>query len=240
MIDFHCHLDLYNDPMSLVKSVAQKNVFTLVVTTSPKAWKVTSRKFSGYKNIEVALGLHPEIVAKKINERDDLIRNIANVDFIGEVGIDGSKRYQNTLMLQKSLFDDILKECEKSEGKIISIHSRKAESDVLNLIQENCVKSKPVLHWFSGTKKEARRALELGCWFSIGPAMLNSNKGYEIVKVLPKNKVVPETDGPFAKIGYRPLMPGDAFIVVEKLASLWDISIEEVHGYMKTNLRDLL
>ena len=62
MIDFHCHLDLYENSIKMLPVVADKNIFTLVVTTSPRAWQLTSQLFVGYENIHVAIGLHPEIV----------------------------------------------------------------------------------------------------------------------------------------------------------------------------------
>lgn len=65
MIDFHCHLDLYPDALKLLPIVSARNLFTLVVTTSPKAWLATSNVFAGYENIKVALGLHPEIAEQK-------------------------------------------------------------------------------------------------------------------------------------------------------------------------------
>ena len=86
MIDFHCHLDLYPDARKLLTKVADRNHFTLVVTTSPRAWQATSRVFAGHENIKVALGMHPEIVEEKVAERAMLISCIAKADFIGEVG----------------------------------------------------------------------------------------------------------------------------------------------------------
>jgi TatD DNase family protein len=240
MIDFHCHLDLYQDAQSLLPIVAERNIFTLVVTTSPKAWQATSKKFAGYENIEVAVGLHPEIADKKINERELLISCISNAKFVGEVGIDGSQRYQKTIPLQESIFNDVLIECEKVGGKVISIHSRNATTRVLNLIQKNCQNSKPVLHWFSGSVKEVHRAVDLGCWFSVGPTMLSSSKGQTILRELPLERVLPETDGPFAKNGSIPLMPWEAINISDQLALIWPMSKDKIYEQMKFNLLELM
>ena len=67
MIDFHCHLDLYPDALKLLPETARRNEFTLVVTTSPRAWLATSRVFAGYDNIKVALGMHPEIIQTSLS-----------------------------------------------------------------------------------------------------------------------------------------------------------------------------
>ena len=93
MIDFHSHLDLYPNALSLLPRVARQNVFTLVVSTSPRAWLATSKVFAGYPNIKVALGLHPEIAVSKASEQDLLVSLVGQAEFIGEIGLDGSPRF---------------------------------------------------------------------------------------------------------------------------------------------------
>jgi TatD DNase family protein len=136
MIDMHTHLDLYPDALKIIDKVNKINIFTLAVTTSPKAWLVTSKVFENYKNIYVSVGLHPEIVESKANEVDLLIDCIKNTNFVGEVGIDGSTRFSKSLLLQTRIFERVLQECEIQKGKIISIHSRGAESEVLTLLKK--------------------------------------------------------------------------------------------------------
>lgn len=240
MIDFHCHLDLYQNALTLLPIVAARNIFTLVVTTSPRAWEKTSQIFAGYDNILVAVGLHPEIAAKKANEQSLLISSISKSRFIGEVGLDGSYKYHETMPLQESIFNKVLIECEKAGGKIISIHSRNAASKVLDLVEKNCKDSTPVLHWFSGTTQEARRAVALGCWFSVGPAMLSGAKGRALLQELPLEKILPETDGPFAKYHAVPLMPWEAIGISDTLASIWGNTKDNIKAQMQQNLMTLI
>jgi len=240
MIDFHCHLDLYPDALKLLPIVASRNIFTLVVTTSPRAWQATSRIFAGFDNIEVAIGLHPEVVAKKEGERALLISSISKTKFVGEVGLDGSRNHKETLPLQESILKDVLMECERAGGKIISIHSRNSASRVLDLVEQYSHNSTSVLHWFSGSIHETRRAIALGCWFSVGPAMLRGNKGRTILKELPQEKILPESDGPFVRNGSAPIMPWDAFNISNDLAYLWGIKKERVFLQMEQNLSALL
>lgn len=235
MIDFHCHLDLYEDAVKLLPIVAAKNIFTLVNTTSPRAWQKTSLVFSNYSNIKVALGLHPEIVDKKAQERELMMSSIAKAQFIGEVGIDGSNKYKATISLQESIFNEILVEAERQNGKIISIHSRYAVSKVLDAIERKCNRNTIVLHWFTGDKYEARRAVSLGCWFSVGPAMLNRNNEMLLYE-LPIDRILPETDGPFATINNRTLMPWESINIGLTLAPLWKVSYDDFCNQMKRNL----
>jgi len=240
MIDFHCHLDLYPDARKLLSKVVARNLFTLVVTTSPRAWQATSRVFAGHENIKVALGMHPEIVDKKADERDLLVSCIGETDFIGEVGLDGSVQHRRTTALQESILKDVLTESERCGGRILSIHSRNAASRVLDLVEHHCEESIPVLHWFSGTVQETRRAVSMGCWFSVGPGMIRGAKGRRILRELPKDKVLPETDGPFVRNRSVPFMPWDAMAIVGTIASDWGTTHERVRDQLKDNLVVLL
>lgn len=240
MIDFHCHLDLYPDALKLLPIVAARNLFTLVVTTSPKAWRATSKIFAGYENIKVAVGLHPEIAEQKSGERLLLLSCIPEAKYVGEIGLDGSSKYRESLSLQESILNDTLIECERAGGKILSLHSRNASSRVLDLVEKNCRKSTVVLHWFSGSISEARRAQDMGCWFSVGPAMLRGAKGRSLLDILHLNRVLPETDGPFTMNHSAPLMPWEAIGIVDTLVPIWGIPKEDVILQIRNNLTTLI
>lgn len=240
MIDMHTHLDLYPDALKIIDKVNKINIFTLAVTTSPKAWLATSKVFKKYKNIYVSVGLHPEIVEAKANEVDLLIDCINNTNFVGEVGIDGSTRFSKSLPLQTSVFERVLQECETQNGKIISIHSRGAEATVLTLLSKypNC--GIPILHWFSGKIKEIEEAISLGCWFSINPIMCNTKKGINLISRIPKNKILPESDGPFTTVRNKTIYPWEAINVVNTLREIWQCSHDDVLAQLKINLDTLL
>lgn len=240
MIDFHSHLDLYPNPLNILHRVNEENRFTLTVTTSPKAWIATSQVFSGYKNIHVSLGLHPEIVNKKYKELDLLLTLIPETPFIGEVGIDGSPRYSQTLNKQTFIFEKIIYNCETAGGRIISIHSRKAESKILSILDKYPGCGKPVLHWFSGSMSDLQHAIELGCFFSINPIMAASKKGKEFISRIPPEKILPESDGPFASIQNKPIMPWEAIKIVPYLSKYWSVSPQTTKKILLENLHNIL
>lgn len=97
----------------------------------------------------------------------------------------------------------------------------------------------PVMHWFSGSPRELTRAVELGCWFSVGPAMLAGEKGRALAGSMPRDRVLTETDGPFAKVEGQSAFPWDASIAVAGLAELWDLPEKEVEQMLRENLRRL-
>lgn len=240
MIDFHSHLDLYQDALALAREVNERNEFTLVVTTSPRAYTATSRVFSGLQNIKVGLGLHPEVAEAKAKEIDALVGGIAGAQFIGEVGLDGSPRFRRSLALQERIFRAVLGECKHQGGRVISIHSRGAAGRTVELLAQAGLVGLPVLHWFSGGATELQAATRLGCWFSVGPAMLAGEKGRGLVARMPIDQVLPETDGPFTLNGGAPLMPWDAWKVCGVLAEVWSMSPMEIEAQLISNLHRLL
>jgi TatD DNase family protein len=122
----------------------------------------------------------------------------------------------------------------------MSIHSRRASKAVLNHLAAHKGAGTPILHWFSGTLREVQRATDLGCWFSVGPAMLSTDKGRKIAALMPRDRILTETDGPFAQIDGKSLAPWQAEHAVELLAALWKVEAETVEATLKDNLRRLV
>ena len=63
------------------------------------------------------------------------------------------------------------------------------------------------LHWFSGSLSELREAINMGCYFSVNTLMATSERGAYLISLMPHDKVLPESDGPFAIQGNLPLSP---------------------------------
>ena len=240
MIDFHSHLDLYPNGLALAREVNRRNEFTLVVTTSPRAYYATSRVFSGLRNIRIGLGLHPEVAEAKSSELDALVAGVKDAKFIGEVGLDGSPRFRKSIELQDRIFRAVLTECGRHGGKIISIHSRGAAARTIETLAKVHDVGSPVLHWFSGGVAELRTAVRLGCWFSVGPAMLAGEKGRGLLSHMPLDRVLPETDGPFATKGGVPLKPWEAWNVCTTLSDVWTMPRNAVEDQLRSNLERLL
>ncbi len=233
MIDYHCHLDLYKNPLMVFNEVKKRKTDVLAVTTSPKAYLKASQYFYGAENVKVALGFHPELVMQRYAERQLFFDKLSECKFVGEIGVDGKNR--NEISIQKGLFIDILKEAEKCNGRVMSIHSRAAIKDVLSSIEREVRKSIPVLHWFTGTKKELEWALSIGCWFSINPRMCQTKSGREIISMIPTTKIVPETDAPFTMKQNSPYMPWDS-TVVDFLTELNGMNQSEIEQIINQNV----
>ena len=239
MIDFHCHLDLYNDPKLAVEDADRAGIYVLSVTTTPKAWRRTLALAQGRKRIRTALGIHPEIAHERLGELPLFEALASETRYFGEVGLDGGPTVRQYAAQQTQVFEFVLATATKQGGKVLTIHSRRAADEVLQLLRRFPAAGTPVLHWFTGTPAQLRRAVEQGCWFSVGPAMLRSERGSALTALIPRDRILTDTDGPFAKVGSRPLQPNDAWSAVEGLAALWKVPLDEVVATLGQNLRRL-
>ena len=202
--DFHCHLDLFSDPPTAFQACEQDRLFTFSMTTTPQAWKQNMLWAKGNDFVRVGLGLHPELVAERRDEAKLLISLIPQVRFVGEIGIDGSPQYRTSYYHQCQIFEDVVRECNRLGNKVMSIHSRRAVKPVLDIIQLFKKRSDIIyiLHWFSGSKAQALKAVELGCYFSINESMLQNERNLKILTVIPLNRILTETDEPFRTEGH--------------------------------------
>lgn len=236
MMDLHTHLDLYPNALDLAREVNKANIFSLCVTTSPRAWLATSRVFGQFHNIEVGLGLHPEIVSQKYVERDLLLQRVSEVSFIGEIGLDGSPQHASFRLLQKQIFESVLAEASRVGGRVMSIHSRRAASAVLSALKAHPQAGTAILHWFSGSTHELRAAINLGCYFSVNVLMASSERGAQLISLMPRDRVLPESDGPFAMQGNLPLTPMGSNEVAKRLSKIWNMPHEEISSIFETTL----
>ena len=242
LVDFHCHLDLYRDHATAVRDAEAAGVFTLAVTTTPRAWPRNHELAQRTKHVRAALGLHPQLVAERENEIELWDQHLPETRYVGEVGLDAGPRFFKSLDAQKRVFQHVLQRCAQAGDKIITVHSIRSAKAVLDLVEKHLPpeRGKIVLHWFTGTKREAKRALELGCYFSINAAMLNNERHTSMVQEIPLDRLLTETDGPFTKVGERSSNPTDVSLIVEALGRLYKLPAKEVAKLVRDNLRNLV
>jgi TatD DNase family protein len=239
MIDFHCHLDLYPNPQRLVEDCRKHGTYILSVTTTPSAWKGTNALANEATRIKTALGLHPQLAHQRLNELSLFDRLLPQIRYVGEVGLDGTPEYKQYWNLQLAVFEHILAKCSEAGGRIMTLHSRRASRAVLDRLESFPDAGIPILHWFSGSLRDLDRAVQLGCWFSVGLAMLRSAHGRKIAGRLPRESVLTESDGPFAQLEGKPLMPGQVEAAIVELSKLWYLPYCEVLTILRKNLTKL-
>ena len=234
-MDFHCHLDLYPEAKEVCVKASQRTDFVWLVTTSPRAYSATSKVLAASKKLFISPGLHPEIADKKYTELEMLLSQMENCTGVGEIGLDGSTPYRHYFELQRKIFKTVVENSVRLGGRVLNIHSRAAAREVLDILDANPGFGVAVLHWFTDSPSLLRRAAESGCWFSVGPAMMTSVNGRKLASLMPRDRVVPESDGPFAKVHGAHVMPWEADSVATKLGEAWGISQNDASEALKAN-----
>lgn len=241
LIDFHCHVDLFPDPPALVAACDRDSVFTLAVTTTPKAWPQNHEWTRGSRCVRAALGLHPQLAAERAIELELFDKYLPESRYVGEVGLDAGPRYANTLSVQEDVFVHVLRACAREGNKVLSIHSVRTVNRVLGCLEQHLPsgRGRAVLHWFTGSRSEARRAAALGCYFSVNSRMLESKRA-ELVDSLPDDRLLTETDGPFVLRGDQPSHPPDVKYTIMALAARRGWTIDYTRALLANNLKSLL
>ena len=238
-VDMHCHLDLYPQPGAAVGRCQETDAYVLSVTTTPKAWRGTVALAKGVRRIRTALGMHPQIVHERSGELSLFEALLPETRYVGEVGLDGGADLKAHFGRQVQVFDSILAMADAAGGRIITVHSRRAASEVLAALHRRPRAGVPVMHWFTGSKAELASAAGMGCWFSVGPAMLASQSGRERASAMPRDRVLTETDGPFGTSRRRALEPAEVGGAIRVLAGMWGMDETETASTVFANFRRL-
>lgn len=235
-IDFHVHIDFYKNPIKIINSYEENKIYALFVTNLPEIYKQHLKTYGNSKYIKLALGYQPEMVDFYEFNKDMFDSLISTTNYIGEVGIDASKKNIATLQKQTQIFDYICSKI-KDSSKVVSIHSKKADSTVLDILKQHHIQF-AVFHWYSGNCKLIDDILQCGYYFSVNPNMLQSIKGREILHKIPLNRILFETDGPFTKFEKTIMSP----LYIEKIYSeLNDFyGVENIKSIIFNNFKTLL
>ncbi|MHB8580963.1 MAG: Qat anti-phage system TatD family nuclease QatD [Ignavibacteriaceae bacterium] len=238
-IDTHFHLDLWSDPGKIIEEIEKSKIYTIAVTNAPSFYTHTYNFVKDKKYIKAALGFHPELVQSRFNEFSIFMELLDSTKYIGEIGIDGNKVNQESKKIQISIFEKIIEACSNYSNKVLTIHSRGAQKEVINIIGRNFL-NKVILHWYSGSLKELERAIEYGFYFSVNISMTNSYKGKDIISHIPQNRILTESDGPFTKYRNKPCSPLMIFETVRSISIIHNIEYEVCKKMIFDNLNSVL
>lgn len=198
IIDTHCHFDMMQNPEAYINNVERKGDITIGMTNLPSHFQMGQPHAISYRHVRLALGLHPLLAADNYRAITMFEKMLDKTSYIGEIGLDFSKEGFQTKEKQVEVLSKILAVL-KGKNKIISVHSRKAEKDLLALLKEYAIKN-VVFHWYSGPVSLIKDILAEGYYFSINQAMTVSPNGKKIIAAIPRDRILTETDAPYNEI----------------------------------------
>jgi TatD DNase family protein len=233
-VDSHCHVDRFKEPMAVVRRAEEASVVTVAVTELPSQFQRLSLRLGKRRSVRVGLGMHPLQADRATPMELALFTQLLDkTDYVGEVGLDRSQHGRESFRAQVKVFEHLLEQ-PRLKSKVLTVHCRGAEGETIERLAVADVVA--VLHWYTGPLKHVDAALEAGLWFSVNQAMLRSRKGHRIVEALPRERVVTETDGPYAKLAGRAAEPKDIPSLVSGLAQVWKEEPEQARQRVFQNM----
>ena len=247
-IDTHCHLDiLESTPEETIIEAKQAGVQRMVtIAVDEPSLDFVSSTVQEFPAVYGSVGFHPHDASKLTKSLLQKIRQLAEEQHkliaIGEIGLD--YHYMNSpAEIQQQAFRKQLQLAVELNLPVI-LHSREAETDTLNILQEFPVPSHGVAHSFTSSIEMARTLVEMGWYLGINGIVTfkNAEDLRKVVRWLPLDRLLLETDSPFlAPIPFRgkPNKPAHIPAIATFIAELRDISLEELAQQTTANAQRL-
>jgi len=227
IIDTHLHLDLFDNPDRILEEAKRLGIGLVAMTNAPFLFEACRKICKKYSNAWASLGMHPELVYQHKNQLKQFYDLLDLTSFVGEVGLDFTTRDKTYQKAQKMVFEKILSFCSNKKNKILSVHSRKADKYVIEIIGKDYPNT-IIMHWYSGSILNLEEALNNGFYFSVNSSMVMAKNGQEIIRRIPNDKILLETDGPFIKKNYKHFTIEIFEFVIDKIALIKGICVEDI------------
>ncbi|RTE87274.1 MULTISPECIES: TatD family hydrolase [Gammaproteobacteria] len=247
-VDSHCHLDKikHAKPADILREAKSQNVeHVLCVGVTLEDYPEMREAVGNPSGVSFSCGVHP-LYMEKGNLDEAVLRECLQDDRVVAVGETGLDYYYDKEYHQKqqdSFARHIEIACEVDKPLII--HTRDAREHTIGMLKEGgAERCSGVLHCFTESLEMAKQAIDLGFYISIsGIATFNNAKKLrEVVKALPIDRMLIETDSPWlAPVPHRGKenQPGFVPHVAQCIAGVKGISVAEVAEQTRTNFYDL-
>lgn len=236
IFDTHSHYDdeKFNPDREMILGSLQSQGVSLAVSCG---CDIDTTQFNfdlsqKYDYIYFAAGFHPENLEGATLDDLKIIEKFAKNEkcvAIGEIGLDyywmnASKE------VQKRFFEAQIELAKKLDMPVI-VHDREAHGDTLEILKKT--KPKGVVHCFSGSKEMAKEIIKLGLYIGLNGVVTfpNARKSLEVVKEIPLERLVLETDCPYlAPVPMRGKKNNSSYIpfIAEKIASVLEIDVQKL------------
>lgn len=239
LFDSHAHYNdekFENDREEIIQEIYNSGVTKIInagysIESSKKAIEIAKK----YDFMYAIAGVSPndiEDISRDYIEQIEKMSKDKKVVAIGEIGLDYYWNKENKEE-QKKIFLEQIKLANKLELPIV-IHTREAVMDTIDILKNRIeCKNKGVFHCCPLNIELVKEALKLGFYISFaGPVTFkNSKNAAEIVKLVPMDKMLIETDSPY--LSPEPLRgkrndSRNVKYIAEKIAEIKEITIEEV------------
>jgi TatD DNase family protein len=217
LVDVHAHLDdpqFKEDLDEVIKRAKANGVVAVILQGVSRETNIPLLALAKKDPIlQVAMGLYPlnanNVKTQHGAEADDdhdgqseysIDETLAAIEqhkneivALGEVGMDF--HFSDDKEPQIENFTKIVRFAKKIRKPLI-IHSRKAEKEVLDILEEEKF-NHAVMHCFMGNHKQLKRGIAMGLLFSIPTAVVRNKQFVSNVEIIPVGQLLTETDAPY-------------------------------------------
>lgn len=264
LVDVHCHLNdsRFDEDLDEVLERFREKGGRLIVTSgvNKETNRVSLELAEKYECVEAAFGIYPtDALAAEVEsgESNELMRELKEFNVyeelvwieahardcvcVGEIGLDYNfKEFQTEKMRekQKEVFRKCLRLAKKLD-KVVVIHSRKAEADAIEILEEEGM-DKVVMHCFNGKKALIRKCVENGWSFSVPAVIMRLDHFKMLVDMVPLELLLTETDGAYlAPVAGTRNEPMNVMVTLEEIARIKGLGVEEVGDKVWENFEKL-
>ncbi len=254
LIDSHAHLDMPRFTADISDVIARANdagvsrIVTVGIDLDSSRYAIELSR--GYPGVSAAVGIHPEksgdATAKDLRVIAELAQQ-RGVVAIGEIGLDFYHQDYPPQDRQVEVFRQQLELAHRLKLAAV-IHARQAEEIIIPILKdwlkEHPTQRPGVIHCFNSVLETARGYLEMGFYISLGGYIgyPSSRKFREVVKQLPLDRLLLETDSPFLPPQSRRGERNEPAYMVETaqtLADIKEVSLDELVAITTANTQKL-
>ena len=246
MYDIHCHLD-HQSMLPILGNITKDHLKGLITSGIDYPSWIDNLKIANKYSFNVSLGLHPFFVKERQSDLLHLKELLTdkNVISVGEIGLDyyndyvGSKDIQQEVLYKQMYY-------AKELNLPVILHCRKAYDDLYSILKQVEVPAL-IFHSFSGTEQDIIRMQQFNSYFSFGFPITNENnkKHKRLVKLIPLEKLLLETDSPYMMPkevqveNERYSNPTDIVLVYKAVSEALGISVDSLSSQIDLNIKKI-
>ena len=253
LIDTHCHLNdkklIYFTP-SIIETMEEDRMKGFVcIGVDMETSNIAIRESEIFAPIYATVGFHPEYAGDYDEEVEKKLEKMLEHDkviAVGEIGLDYyDDDVEVSRELQKEVFIKQLKLADRYNLPVV-IHLRDAFKDAIDILKDNkqYLNNSGVIHCYSGSIESAKIFLDMGFYLSFNGVLTfkNAKKNVEVIKTLPLDRILVETDSPYlSPEPHRGKLnePKNVNLVVDKMSEILEIDRETLVKQLNDNARRL-
>ena len=239
-IDAHVHVEQYGDIEDAIRRIEVHAIETFAVSMDPASYCEIQGLAGRCDLIIPSFGIHPWHAHRYRDRLDELDGYCRSAPMLGEVGLDYCWAEKEHFPAQKPVFAYFCREASRS-GKLLNIHTKDAEEEVLGILQEHDV-PRALIHWYAGPHSLVSAYLDIGAYFTLSVSILGDRYGSDLTNLIPPDRILLETDNPggYDWLYGRQGRPEDIMAVYERAALLYNMPAGEFAAQVADNRDRLL